>query len=103
MVDTRLDTIQSEITVLFCPQDKDKMVTSCFDVRAKLGGGGGREGGGIGDFEVSQHVSKQIATAQKLYTRWGEYTFCECSLSPLSKNVKIGSIGIPSKILASPL
>ena len=65
-------------------------------------GGGG--GGGTGDFEVFRHVSKQIAIARKLYTREGQkYTFSESSLSALSKNFKIGSIGILSNILASPL
>ena len=53
---------------------------------------------------MSQHVSKQIAIAQKLYTRGGQkYTFSESSPSALSKKFQMESIGIPSKILASPL
>ena len=61
-------------------------------------------GGGTGDFEVKRHVSKQIAIAQKLYIReWQKYTFSEGSLSALSEKSKMGSIGIPNKILASPL
>ena len=48
------------------------------------------------------YVSKQIVIAQKLYTREGQkYTFSESSLSALSKKFKMGSKGIPSKILAS--
>ena len=39
-------------------------------LRCSIGGGGGGGGGGA-DFEVSQHVWKQIAIAQKLYTRGG--------------------------------
>ena len=71
------------------------------DFCVSLGGGGG---GGTGDFEVSQHISKQIAIAQNLYTRGGQkYTFSESSLSALSRTFKMGSMGIPSKILASPL
>ena len=50
-----------------------------------------------------RRVSKQIAIAQKLYTRGGQkYTFSESSLSALSKKFKMGSICIPSKILGSP-
>ena len=44
---------------------------------------------------VLRHVSKQIAIAQEIYTRGGQK-------SALSKKVKMGSIGIPSTILASP-
>ena len=48
--------------------------------------GGGR--GDTGDFEVSRHVSKQIAIAQKLYTRGGKsiYQFLKalCLLFPKS-------------------
>ena len=55
-----------------------------------------------GDFDVPRHVTTQIATAEKLYTRGGQkYTFSESSLPALSKKFKMGSIGIPSKILAS--
>ena len=65
-------------------------------------GGGGR--GGAGEFEVSRHASKQIATAQKLYNRRGlKYMFSGSSLFALFKTFMIGSIGIHSKVLASPL
>ena len=60
--------------------------------------------GSTSDFEVLRHVSKQIATAQKLYAGGGQkYRFSESSLFAPSKKIKMGSIGIPSKILASPL
>ena len=53
---------------------------------------------------VTRHVSKQIATAQKLCTReGGKCVFSESSLSAISRKFKIGPIGIPSKTLASPL
>ena len=60
--------------------------------------------GGTGDFKLSQHVSKQMAIAQKLRIGGGggggqKYTFSESSLSSLSKKFKMGSIGMPSKIL----
>ena len=48
---------------------------------------------------MSQHVSKQIAIAQKLCTR--KPIFSESSLSALSKTFKQGSIGIHSKISLS--
>ena len=58
----------------------------------------------MGDFEVLRHFSKQIAIVKKLYTRGGKkYAFSESSLSALSKKFKMGSIGIPIIILASPL
>ena len=60
--------------------------------------------GGTGDFKVSRHVSKQIATGQKLYTREGQkYMFSESPLSALPRKLKIESIGTPSGILVSPL
>ena len=49
-----------------------------------------------------RYVSKQIAIAQKLYTRDGKSIHFESSLSVLSRKFKMGSIGICSKILASP-
>ena len=54
-----------------CPRLKDygwplSIVIMTSFVKTKLRGGGG---GGTGDFKVSRHVSKQITTAQKLYTR----------------------------------
>ena len=48
-----------------------------------------------------RHVSKQIAIAEKLYTRGGKSIRLLKALSALSKKFKFGSIGIPSKILAS--
>ena len=60
-------------------------------------------GGGTGDFQESRHILKQIAIAQKLYTRGGKSVlFSESSLSALCKKFKMGSIGVPSKILMSP-
>ena len=46
-----------------------------------------------------RHVSKQIAIQQ----RGQKYTFSERFLRAVSKKFQLGSIGIPSKILASPL
>ena len=51
---------------------------------------------------MSRHVSKQIAIAKKLYTRGdGKSIHFLKALSALSKKFKMGSIGIPSKILES--
>ena len=61
--------------------------------------------GGTGDFEVSRYLSKEIAIAQKLYTKGGggggQCIHFLKTLSAFSKKFKMGSMGIPSKILAS--
>ena len=55
---------------------------------------------------MSRHVLKQIAKAQRGYTRGGggggSINFSESSLSALSKKFKMGSIGMASKMLVSP-
>ena len=53
---------------------------------------------------MSRHVLKQIAIALKRYSRRGQKnTFSESSLYTLSKKIEMGSIGVPSNILVSPL
>ena len=51
---------------------------------------------------MSRRVSEQVAIAQKLYSRDGQkYTLSESYLSAFCKKLKMRSIGVPSKILAS--
>ena len=53
---------------------------------------------------MSRPVSKQIAIAHKLYTRRGKRIhFLRALCLLFQKKFKMGSISIPSKILASPL